>query len=190
MNQIIIEQLREAQSVLDGFIRDQNNIEKIEEAARLLTACIDNGGKVISCGNGGSHADAMHFAEELTGRFRENRLPLPAIAIADPTHITCVGNDFGYDQVFSRFVEGLGSEKDVLLGISTSGNSINVIRAAETARSKGMKVIALTGKDGGQLANLADVEIRVGHFGYADRVQEIHMNIIHIIILLIEKYLS
>ncbi len=145
------------------------------------------GGKVLSCGNGGSHCDAMHFAEELTGRYRENRPGYPAIAISDVSHISCVSNDFGYDYIFSRYVEAVGREGDVLLGISTSGNSGNVIKAIAAAREKGMKVITLTGKDGGKMAGTADIEIRVPHFGYADRIQEIHIKVIHILIQLIEK---
>jgi D-sedoheptulose 7-phosphate isomerase len=129
----------------------------------------------------------MHFAEELSGRYRDDRKALPAIAISDASHISCVSNDYGFEFVFSRFVEGLGNQGDVLLGISTSGNSGNIINAVEAARAKGMKVIILSGKDGGKLAGKADVEIRVPHFGYADRIQEIHIKVIHILILLIEK---
>ena len=113
-----------------------------------------SGGKVISCGNGGSMCDAMHFAEELTGRYRADRLALPAIAISDPSHLTCVGNDHGYEFVFSRFVEAMGQPGDVLLAISTSGNSPNVVRAAQAAKDGGMMVVGLTGKDGGALAPL------------------------------------
>jgi D-sedoheptulose 7-phosphate isomerase len=129
----------------------------------------------------------MHFAEELTGRYRENRAALPAIVISDPSHISCVANDFGYDHVFSRYIEALGQKGDVLLGISTSGNSPNIIRAVEAAKAKGVKTVILSGKDGGKLANIADIEIIVPHFGYADRIQEVHIKIIHILILLIEK---
>ena len=153
-----------------------------------MVESIKNGGKIISCGNGGSHCDAMHFAEELTGRYRENRKALPAIAISDPSHISCVSNDFGYDFIFSRYIEGLGEAGDVLLGISTSGNSKNVLRAVEMAKQKKMTVVALTGKKGGNLADLADIEIRVPHLGYADRIQEIHIKVIHILIQLIEKH--
>ena len=154
-----------------------------------MTECIDNGGKIISCGNGGSMCDAMHFAEELTGKFREERSPIPAVSISDPSHITCVGNDYGFDAIFSRYVESVGNTGDVLLAISTSGKSTNVIRAAEEANRKGIKVVALTGKDGGELSDLCDIEIRVPHFGYSDRIQEIHIKVIHILILLIEKNL-
>ena len=187
MLDIISQELNEAQIVLQNFLSNEKNIADIEAAARLMADAIQNGGKILSCGNGGSHCDAMHFAEELSGRYRENRRALPAIAISDVSHISCVSNDFGYEYVFSRFIEGLGNQGDVLLGISTSGNSGNIIKAVEAARLKGMKVIILSGKDGGKLADKADVEIRVPHFGYADRVQEIHIKVIHILILLIEK---
>lgn len=186
--QLILEELKEAAKVLDQFLSNDQNLSQIEAAAQLMSDAINNGGKIFSCGNGGSHCDAMHFAEELTGRYRENRKALPAIAISDPSHISCVSNDFGFDFVFSRYIEGLGNEGDVLLGISTSGNSKNVLRAAEMARQKKMKVVALTGKNGGELADLVDVEIRVPHMGYADRVQEIHIKVIHILIQLIEKH--
>lgn len=184
---IIIQELNEAATVLQAFISDKINIQKIESAAKLIADAVNNNGKVISCGNGGSHCDAMHFAEELTGRYRENRKAIPAIAVSDPSHISCVGNDYGFEFIFSRFVEALGHQGDVLFGISTSGNSVNVIRAVEAARQKQMKVVLLTGKDGGKLGAMADVEIRVSHHGYADRIQEIHIKIIHILILLIEK---
>ena len=187
MIEIISQELNEAQIVLQNFLSDEKNIANIEAAARLMADSIQNGGKILSCGNGGSHCDAMHFAEELSGRYRENRRALPAIAISDVSHISCVSNDFGYEYVFSRFIEGLGNQGDVLLGISTSGNSGNIIKAVEAARLKGMKVVILSGKDGGKLADKADVEIRVPHFGYADRIQEIHIKVIHILILLIEK---
>ena len=182
----ILQELNEARSTLEGFINSEN-IRIVESAARLLSDVINSGGKIISCGNGGSHCDAMHFAEELTGRYRHERKPFAAIAISDTTHITCTANDYGFEAIFSRFIEALGTEKDALFCLSTSGNSPNILKAAEIARQKGMKVVALTGKDGGKLATLADVEIRVPHNGYSDRIQEIHIKIIHIIILLIEK---
>ncbi|MCE6989173.1 D-sedoheptulose 7-phosphate isomerase [Dyadobacter sp. CY323] len=184
---IISQELLEAQSVLDQFLKDPVQIEKIEKAAGIMADAILNNGKIISCGNGGSHCDAMHFAEELTGRYRDNRRALPAIAISDVSHLSCVSNDFGYEYVFSRYLEALGQPGDVLLGLSTSGNSENIIRAVEVARAKGMKVIIMSGKDGGKLGGLADIEIRVPHFGYADRIQEIHIKVIHIFMLLIEK---
>lgn len=187
---IIAAELKEAASVLNNFLADPAQLEKIEEASKAIADSIKEGGKIISCGNGGSHCDAMHFAEELTGKYREPRKAIPAICISDPSHISCVSNDYGYEFVFSRYLEALGNKGDVLLGISTSGNSANIIRAAQTAKEKGMKVIILSGKDGGKLAPLADIELRVPHFGYADRIQEIHIKIIHILMLLIEKQLA
>lgn len=183
----IVNELKQAAEVLNQFLSNPENIENIEKAAGIMISSIKNGGKIISCGNGGSSCDAMHFAEELSGRYRENRKAIPAIAISDPGHITCVSNDFGYSFVFSRFIEALGNKGDVLLGISTSGNSENVLKAVEAAREKGMKVIILSGKTGGKLANVADVIIKVPHEGYADRIQEVHIKIIHIMIMLIEK---
>ncbi|EMK3510402.1 TPA: D-sedoheptulose 7-phosphate isomerase [Vibrio parahaemolyticus] len=183
-------ELSEALSVLSQFINDENNINNINLAAKTLSHSFKNGGKVLACGNGGSHCDAMHFSEELTGRYRENRPAYPAIAISDPSHISCVSNDFGYDFVFSRYIEALGNKGDVLFCLSTSGNSKNIINAIDAARKKEMLVIALTGKSGGQMANLADVEVRVPHFGYADRIQEIHIKVIHILIQLVEEEMS
>lgn len=187
---VIKQELFDAATVLERFVSDEANIVAIDSAAKLLAKSFQQEGKVLSCGNGGSHCDAMHFAEELTGRFRDNRPAYPAIAISDPSHLSCVSNDFGYDCVFSRYVEALGRSGDVLFGISTSGNSANVLKAVESARAKGMKVILLTGKDGGKMAGLADVEIRVPHFDYADRIQEIHIKVIHIMIQLIELYMA
>ncbi|UYM18374.1 D-sedoheptulose 7-phosphate isomerase [Endozoicomonas euniceicola] len=187
---LIRQELEEAQQVLDRFLNDESCINAINDAARLITESFKNRGKVISCGNGGSHCDAMHFAEELTGRYRDNRPAYPAIAISDVSHLSCVSNDYGYDHVFSRYIEGVGFEGDVLLGISTSGNSGNIISAIEAARKKGMKVVLLSGKDGGKMAGIADVEIRVPHFGYADRIQEVHIKAIHIMIQLIEKLMA
>ena len=152
-----------------------------------MVEAFNTGGKVISCGNGGSNCDATHFAEELTGRFREDREPFPAIAINDSGYITCTANDFGYDRIFSRFIRGLGVKGDVLLAISTSGNSKNVVRAAEIAKQKGLKVIGLTGKNAGDLGEFTDVLIKVPYEQYADRIQEIHIKIIHILIHLIEE---
>lgn len=186
---IILNDFVEAQQVLDEFINDSNNLKKIEDAGKLMVSALQNGGKIISCGNGGSMSDAMHFAEELTGRFRENRPGVAAISISDPSHISCVANDFGYEFIFSRFIESMGNKNDVLLAISTSGNSANVLKAAETAHSKGIKVVALTGKSGGKLADYCDIEIRVAHNGFADRVQEVHIKIIHSLIHYIESNL-
>ncbi len=189
VQQLIQNSLKESQSVLDRFVNNPKQIQAIEAAAQVLVEALKEGHKIISCGNGGSHCDAMHFAEELSGRYRENRPALAAMAISDPSHITCVSNDFGYNFVFSRFIEGLGQAGDVLVGISTSGNSASIIEAVIAAKQKGMKVILLTGKDGGKLAGLGDVEIRVEHEGFADRIQEIHIKVIHIMIQLVEYHL-
>ena len=185
----ILNDFIEAQKLLKQFIEDSNNLEKIESAGKMMVSSLQKGGKIISCGNGGSMSDAMHFAEELTGRFREDRPGIAAISISDPSHISCVANDYGYDYIFSRFIESMGNKNDILLAISTSGNSANVLNAVNAARARGMKVVALTGKSGGKLASQCDVEIRVAHHGYADRIQEIHIKIIHSLIHYIESNL-
>lgn len=187
---LIRNELTEAAEVLNKFLSDEHNLAQIEAAAKMIADSFKQDGKVLSCGNGGSHCDAMHFAEELTGRYRENRPGYAGIAISDPSHLSCVSNDFGYEYVFSRYVEAVGRQGDVLFGLSTSGNSGNILKAIDAAKAKGMKTIALTGKDGGKMAGLADVEIRVPHFGYADRIQEVHIKIIHIVIQLIEKEMA
>ncbi|MBX9853279.1 MAG: D-sedoheptulose 7-phosphate isomerase [Cytophagaceae bacterium] len=184
---LILNELKEASELLQKFLDDHSNIDKIQKAADLIIKSVSEGGKIISCGNGGSACDAMHFAEELTGRYRENREPIPAISISDSSHITCTANDFGYAHVFSRYLKAIGKKGDVLLAISTSGNSENAVKAAEQAKQKEIKVIALTGKTGGKLSEYADVLINVPHEGYADRIQEMHIKIIHILIMLIEK---
>ncbi len=176
----------EAAAVLQQFLADDANFQKIEAAGKLMVTAIQSGNKIISCGNGGSMCDAMHFAEELSGRYRDNRKALPAISISDPSHISCVGNDYGYAHVFSRYVEAVGQKGDVLLAITTSGNSENVLNAIAAAKAKGMKVVGLTGKDGGKMAGLCDVEIRAPHTPYADRAQEIHIKVIHSLIDYIE----
>ena len=180
-------ELTEARTVLDHFLADERNLACIADAAELVVASLKNGGKVLTCGNGGSLCDAQHFAEELSGRYRHDRPALAAIALTEASHMTCVANDYGFEFVFSRFVQALGRRGDVLLAISTSGNSPNILNAAEAARAAGMKVVSLTGKNGGKLADLSDVEIRVPHFGFADRIQEVHIKAIHIMIMLIEK---
>jgi D-sedoheptulose 7-phosphate isomerase len=187
MKNLILENLAEAQEVLEDFVNQPDNIGAIEKAAAIMIEAVQNGGKIISCGNGGSMTDAMHFAEELSGVYREKRPALPAISISDPSHITCTANDYSFDEIFSRYVEGLGQQGDVLLAISTSGNSMNIIKAAEAAMGKGMKVIGLTGKSGGLLAGMVDSEIRVKGRKHSDRIQEVHIKILHILVLLIEK---
>ena len=188
-NKDIKKHFEEALEILSAFSTDENH-QKIANAIKMLSESIHNGNKIISCGNGGSMCDAMHFAEELSGRFRNDRKGLAAISISDPSHISCVANDFGYEYIFSRYVDAIGCKGDVLLGISTSGNSENVIKAVESAKSKGIKTIVLTGKTGGKLAALADIEIRAPHSEYADRAQEIHIKVIHALIDGIEKELN
>ena len=179
----------EATEVLNTF-NNNTNIEAIHTALSVMIDALKNGNKLISCGNGGSMSDAMHFAEELSGRFRNERKALAALSISDPTHISCVANDYGSDYVFSRYIEALGSQGDVLLGISTSGNSKNVINAVEVAKKKGLKTVVLTGKTGGLLSNLADIEIRAPQSEFADRAQEIHIKVIHALIDGIERALK
>lgn len=181
-------ELLEARALLDVFLADEQQLERLVYASELMTNALRHDKKIISCGNGGSMSDAMHFAEELSGRYRDNRRAMAAVSISDPSHISCVANDYGYEFVFSRYVEGLGRNGDVLLAISTSGNSPNVVRAAEAAQAKGIAVVALTGNSGGKLAAMADVEIRVPHNGYADRIQEIHIKVIHSLIDYIERH--
>ncbi len=183
---MIKQQFEEAQQVLAAFLANENNLHNIESAGRLMVSALQDGHKIISCGNGGSMCDAMHFAEELSGRYRNDRPAIAAVSISDPSHISCVGNDYGFDFIFSRYLESLGKPGDVLLAISTSGNSANVLQAVETARRRNILVVALTGKDGGKLAELADVEIRAPHSAFADRAQEIHIKVIHSLIGFIE----
>ncbi|MDG1781786.1 MAG: D-sedoheptulose 7-phosphate isomerase [Flavobacteriales bacterium] len=184
----IKQHFEEAHKVLTDFLNDNNNLQAIANAGDVMVKSLANGGKIMSCGNGGSMCDAMHFAEELSGRYRENRPALGAVSISDPSHMSCVGNDYGYDHVFSRYVEGIGRTGDVLLAITTSGNSGNVIKAAEAAKAKGITVVGLTGKNGGKIASLCDVEVRVPWNGYADRIQEIHIKVIHSLIDHIERH--
>ncbi len=187
MASFITNSLKEGQSTLEAFL-ESSNVEQIQRAVDLLVSTYEYGGKVFSCGNGGSMCDAMHFAEELTGRYRKDRASLPAVAINDPSHISCVANDFGYDQIFSRFLEGWGNKGDTLVAISTSGNSPNVIKATEVAKSKGMTVIGLLGKGGGQLKEMVDIPIIV-ESKITDRIQEIHIKCIHIFIEGVERSL-
>lgn len=180
----------EANTALQKFMNDEVQLKKIAEAASILSLAFKNGNKAISCGNGGSMCDAMHFAEELSGRFRNDRKPLPAISISDASHISCVANDYGFEFIFSRYIDAVGNRGDVLLAISTSGNSKNILNGADAAKKKGMKIISLTGKDGGKLAAISDIEIRAPHSEFSDRVQEIHIKVIHALIDLIEHQLD
>ncbi len=186
MNQIR-KHFEEANRLLVELLANEGFVKSVESAGSLMLESLRSGGKIISCGNGGSMCDAMHFAEELSGRYRENRPAIAAVSISDPSHITCVGNDYGFQFVFSRYVEAIGKSGDVLLAISTSGNSVNVIEASKSAQARGMKVVALTGKNGGELKNHCDAEVRVPWMEYADRVQEVHIKVIHSLIDYIER---
>jgi D-sedoheptulose 7-phosphate isomerase len=185
----VIETLREARDALDALLANHSAVDAIGEAGRLIAAAFTRGGRVFSCGNGGSMCDAMHFAEELSGRYRLDRKALPATAISDSGHLSCVANDYGYEQVFSRYIEAHGRAGDCLLGISTSGTSRNVLAAAESAKAQGVTVIALTGRAGSRLGALADIDICTPAGRFADRVQELHIKIVHILIELVEREL-
>lgn len=179
----------EAKEALDNLLENEESLNNIVKAGEILSSCFEAKGHVYSCGNGGSMCDAMHFAEELSGRFRRDRPGLGAIAMGDGAHLTCVGNDFGFDDIFSRFLEAQGRRGDVLLGISTSGKSPNVIKAAKVAREMGVKVIGLTGRPGSPLSEYCDVDICTPGGRYADRVQELHIKVIHTLIELVERSL-
>ncbi len=187
---IIQDSLAQAHEELERFMSDQDTVPSIEKAAEVMSGCLSSGGKIISCGNGGSLCDATHFAEELTGRFKNDRRPFPAMAINDPAYLTCVGNDYSFEVVFSRWIEAFGKSGDVLLAISTSGTSPNIIKAAEAAKSHGMKVVALTSKKGQTLSALSDVAIMAPDAPHSDRIQEIHIKVIHILIEAIESLLQ
>lgn len=180
--------LTEAQQTLNRFVSDENNVKLIEKAVQTFVDSFRNKGRVFSCGNGGSMCDSLHFAEELTGRYRKDRAPLPATGISEAGHITCIANDFGFDYIFSRYVDAWGDKNDTLLAISTSGNSNNVIKAVEVAKAKGMKIVGLLGKDGGKLKSMVDVPIIVPS-PITDRIQEVHIKCIHIFIEGIERQL-
>lgn len=190
MKNLIRESSQAILKEVDSFWNNPETIEVIERAAILLSDSLKKGNKIISCGNGGSLCDATHFAEELTGRYRKNRTSLPAISINDPAYITCVGNDFSFDEIYYRYVEGVGYEGDVLLAISTSGNSSNIVKAVESAHLKKMKVLALTSIGDNRLSALSDIVIAAPKVDFSDRVQEIHIQVIHILIQAIEKQLG
>jgi len=175
----------EAQRVIETFLADRAMLRKVDDAAALLVECYRQDGKVLICGNGGSLCDAMHFAEEMTGRFRKDRRPLGALALGEAGHLTCVANDYGFEYVFSRGVEALGRRDDVLIALSTSGNSTNILRAAEAAKAKGMRTVALLGKGGGRMRGACDLEVVVPG-ETADRIQELHMLILHTLVELVE----
>ncbi len=181
--------LEEAQKGLADLLANEETIAAIDKAGVLLADCLQEGGRVFSCGNGGSMCDAMHFAEELSGRFRGDRAALAATAISDPSHISCVSNDYGYECVFSRYLEAHGTAGDVLLAISTSGKSKNILKAMEVAKQKGMKIIGMTGKSDCPMASGCDILLATPVGAFSDRVQELHIKMIHIMIELLERQL-
>ena len=186
----VLAALNAARDALDALISNEKTIEAVVAAAGLMADAVEGDGKVMSCGNGGSLCDAMHFAEEMTGRYRSNRRPYAALAISDASHMACVGNDYGYEEVFSRYVEAHGRKGDVLLAITTSSTRTNILKATEVAPRKSVKVVALTGRDETPITELADVSIVTPAGRWADRVQELHIKCIHILIELIERRLD
>ncbi|MFB6305673.1 MAG: SIS domain-containing protein [Flavobacteriales bacterium] len=178
--------LLDSKRVLENFLNKEETTEVIQRAGEVIVTALNKGNKIIACGNGGSLCDAMHFTEELTGNFKDEREPIPAFALSDSAHITCTANDFGFDKVFSRSVDALGEPGDILLAISTSGSSRNIVNAVNTAKKKNMKIVSLTGKNGGDLSSISDVEIRAPFSDYSDRTQEIHIKVLHILVEYIE----
>lgn len=188
MKEQIKNTLQESQQALDALINNDTELGNIDSAAQLIIESLTNGGTIFSCGNGGSMCDAMHFAEELTGRYRQNRRGHAAVAISDPSHISCVANDFGYEFIFSRYLESHAKAGDVLIGISTSGTSKNVVEAAKAAQKLGVKAVILSGRAANELESLADVYVCTKGGDYADRVQELHIKTLHIFIELVERH--
>lgn len=186
----IINSIEESKVGLSNILNDNDLIEKIENASELIFNTIRNQSMIFSCGNGGSMCDAMHFSEELSGRFRENRRGLPSVAISDPSFLTCVANDYGFEYVFSRFIEANAKKGDLLLAISTSGKSKNIIKACEYCKKNSIKLITLTGVKESQASNYADIDLCTPNGKYSDRVQELHTLLIHIIVELVEKLLN
>lgn len=186
IEELIINSLKEAKQTLADFISNPQTVVNIKCAAELMGVALANNKKIICCGNGGSLCDATHFAEELTGRFRENRNPLPAIAINDPAYITCVANDFDFNEIFARYVEAVGQRDDILLAISTSGNFENIVKSAIKAKECGMKVVSLTQEGENRLSKLSEITIAAPQALYSDRIQEVHIKVLHILVESIE----
>ena len=182
----LIESYKKTEELLKKFIEKEEKEMLTEEVAKKLASIFQAGGKVLIAGNGGSNCDALHFAEEFTGRFRKERRALPALAISDSSHITCVGNDYGFEYIFSKGIEAYGKKEDMFIGISTSGNSQNIIKAVEKSKEEGMTIVLLLGKDGGELKGTGDYEFVI-EGETSDRIQEIHMMILHIIIEGVER---
>jgi D-sedoheptulose 7-phosphate isomerase len=179
----------EASRTLQAFLASPDGLPAVHRFAEAAAETLENGGLLMACGNGGSMCDAMHFAEEWTGRFRNDRRPLPAIAFSDPAHLTCIANDFGYDEVFAREVEAYGKDGDLLVAISTSGSSPNVLRAVAVARDKGVTTVGLLGKGGGALKSAVDIPVLVPLATTSDRIQEVHIKVLHIVIEAVERQL-
>jgi D-sedoheptulose 7-phosphate isomerase len=179
---------REAQATLEKFAGDPEQLKRCELFSNMLLETFRARGNLFTCGNGGSHCDAMHFAEEFTGKYRKDRAPLGAMALGDASHVTCVANDYGFDQIFSRQLQGMSRKGDMLVGLSTSGNSENVIRAFTVAKEIGVKTVALLGRDGGKLKPIADLAIVIDA-QTSDRIQEMHIKLIHTVIETVERQL-
>jgi D-sedoheptulose 7-phosphate isomerase len=177
----------EAQATLSAFLSDPACLDGVARFIERAAATLQRGGLLMACGNGGSMCDAMHFAEEWTGRFRRDRAALPAIAFSDPSQLTCIANDFGFDAVFARSVEAYGKQGDLLVAISTSGSSPNILAAIEAAKKKGITTVGLLGKGGGKARSLVDVPIVVPRAETSDRIQEVHIKVLHIAIEAVER---
>ena len=187
VREYLANQIQEATRVQEAFFGD--HCEDLEIVAQWMGDCLSKGGKFLICGNGGSAADAQHFAGELVGRFLKERAALPAIALTTDTSIlTAVGNDYGYEQVFSRQVEGLGQPGDILFAISTSGNSPNVLRAVEAARTRSLKTVGFTGNTGGELGKIVDKNLNVRLGETSPRIQEVHIMIVHLLVSMLDEF--
>ena len=182
----IIEAIKESRDGLNSLLKNNDLINNVQIASDLIGKTISNNSRIFSCGNGGSMCDAMHFSEELSGRFRENRKGLPSVSISDPSYLTCVANDFGFEFVFSRYLEANAKENDLLLAISTSGESKNIIKACEYCKKNNVKIITLTGRQNSTVSKFADIDICTPNGKYSDRVQEIHTLLIHVIVEMVE----
>ena len=182
----IIEAIKESRDGLNSLLKNNDLINNVQLASDLIGKTISNNSRIFSCGNGGSMCDAMHFSEELSGRFRENRKGLPSVSISDPSYLTCVANDFGFEFVFSRYLEANAKENDLLLAISTSGESKNIIKACEYCKKNNVKLITLTGRQNSTVSKFADIDICTPNGKFSDRVQEIHTLLIHVIVEMVE----
>ncbi len=186
----IIEAINESRQGLENILNDLNLLNDLEKSSILISETIDKNSMIFSCGNGGSMCDAMHFAEELSGRFRNHRRGLPAISISEPAFLTCVGNDYGFEYIFSRFLEANANPNDLLLAISTSGNSKNIVQACKFCSENNIKVISLTGKKNSEVSKYSDIDICTPNGNYSDRVQELHTLLIHIMVELVEDRIT